>query len=146
AALIAPRDTVLSGFVSGQPQGILGALGARDDLEEVQLFTGLLAAPYAFLQRPTVRVVSGFFGPVERMARAAGARVEFLAGDFHGLERIALVHPPRVVLAVTSPPDADGWLSFGTHAGAAYRPFVDAALDPARLAIAEVNPHMPRVD
>jgi acyl-CoA hydrolase len=146
AALIERRDTVLCGFVSGQPQGILAALGERDDLEDVRLFTGLLAAPYALLQRAGVRVVSGFFGPIERAARAAGSGVEFLAGDFHGLERTALVHPPRVVLAVTSPPDADGWLSFGTHAGAAYRPFVDAARDPARLAIAEVNTRMPRVD
>ena len=37
-------------------------------------------------------------------------------------------------------------MSFGTHAGATYRPFVDAARDPSRLAIAEVNPRMPRVD
>jgi acyl-CoA hydrolase len=79
------------------------------------------------------------------MARAAGARVDFLPGDFHGLERLALVHQPRVVLAVTTPPDADGWMSFGTHAGATYRPFVQAARDPARLAIAEANPRMPRV-
>jgi acyl-CoA hydrolase len=146
AGLIAPRDTVLCGFVSGQPKGILGALGARTDLEDVELSTGILAEPYALLQHQNIRVRSGFFGPIERMARAAGARVEFLPGDFHGLERLALVTKPRVVLAVTTPPDAEGWLSFGTHAGAAYRPFVEAARDPARLAIAEVNPHMPRVD
>src|SRR5262245_32571838 len=145
AALIAPRDVVTCGFVSGQPQGILGALGARTDLDDVLLITGLLAAPYALLQNPKVRVWSGFFGPIERMARAAGARVEFLPGDFHGLERLALIHRPRVVLAVTTPPDADGWMSFGTHAGATYRPFVEAPRDPARLAIAEANPHMPRV-
>lgn len=145
AALIGPRDTVLCGFVSGQPQGVLEALGARTDLEDVMLFTGILAAPYALLQNPGVRVRSGFFGPIERMARAAGARVDFLPGDFHGLERLALRHEPRVVLAVTTPPDAEGWLSFGTHAGAAYRPFRSAARDPARLAIAEMNPRMPRV-
>src|SRR4029077_634430 len=52
---------------------------------------------------------------------------------------------PRVVLAVTTPPDADGWLSFGTHAGATYTPFLDAARDPDRLAIAEVNARMPRI-
>ncbi len=145
AALVHPRDEVLCGFVSGQPQGILDALGTRTDLEDVVIETGILSAPYTFLQNPKVRVMSGFFGPVERMARAAGGRVEFLAGDFHGLERLALVHKPRVVLAVTSPPDAEGWLSFGTHAGASYRPFLDAARDPERLAIAEVNPRMPRV-
>ncbi len=145
AALIAARDTVLCGFVSGQPAGILDALGARTDLEELLLLTGLLAAPYALLQNPRVQIRSGFFGPIERMARAAGARVDFLPGDFHGLERLALVHRPRVVLAVTTPPDAEGWMSLGTHAGATYRPFLEAARDPARLAIAEVNPQMPRV-
>jgi acyl-CoA hydrolase len=146
AALIGPRDVVTCGFVSGQPQGILDALGARTDLDDVLLITGLLAAPYSLLQNAKVRVWSAFFGPIERMARAAGARVEFLPGDFHGLERLALTHPPQVVLAVTTPPDADGWMSFGTHAGATYRPFVEAARDSGRLAIAEANPRMPRVD
>lgn len=146
AALIRPRDTVLCGLASGQPPGLLDALGARTDLEDVELSTGLLAAPYALLQNARVRVRSGFFGPVERMVRAAGGRVEFIARDFHGLERLALVMKPRVVLAVTTPPDADGWMSFGAHAGATYRPFLDAARDPARLAIAEANPRMPRVD
>ena len=31
------------------------------------------------------------------------------------------------------------------HAGASYRPFLAAARDPARLAIAEINRRMPRV-
>ncbi|MCW5891399.1 MAG: acetyl-CoA hydrolase/transferase family protein [bacterium] len=145
AALLRPRDTVACGFVSAQPVGILEALGARDDLVDVVLFTGLLGAPYAFLQRPGVRVLSGFFGPVERMARAAGAAVEYLAADFHGLERLALRLRPRVVLAVTTPPDAGGWLSFGAHAGASTTAFCEAARDPDRLAVAELNAHMPRV-
>lgn len=145
AALVQSRDVVLCGFVSGQPQGILNALGARSDLDDVRILTGLLAAPYTFLQNPKVRVLSGFFGPIERMTRAAGGRVEFVPGDFHGLERIALRMKPRVVLAVTTPPDADGWMSFGTHAGASYRPFLEAARDPSRLAIAEANPRMPRI-
>jgi acyl-CoA hydrolase len=144
-ALVRRRDTIACGFVSGQPTGFLGALGTRTDLEDVVLYTGLLAEPYGFLQNPRVRVMSAFFGPIERMARAMGGTVELLAVDFHGLERVALRLRPRVVLAVTSPPDADGWLSFGTHAGATYTPFLEAARDPDRLAIAEVNARMPRV-
>jgi acyl-CoA hydrolase len=93
-----------------------------------------------------VRVVSGFFGPIERTALAAGARVSYLPADFNSLERLALRMKPRVVLTVTSPPDREGWLSFGLHAGASYRPFLEAARDPERLAIAEVNPQMPRID
>lgn len=144
-ARVRPRDTLLCGFVAGQPAGFLEALGARGDLEEVALYTGLLARPYTLLANPKVRVVSGFFGPVERMAREAGANVGYLPADFNGLEHRAMRLAPRIVLAVTAPPDADGWLSFGLHAGASYRPFVAAMRDPARLAIAEVNPRMPRV-
>ena len=146
ARLVRPRDAVIAGFAAGQPVGFLEALGARSDLEDVVLYTGLLLRPYALLQNPGVRVVSGFFGPIERMARAAGARVGYLPADFNDLERLGLRLKPRVVLAVTSPPDRDGWLSFGLQAGANYRPFMEAIRDPERLAIAEVNPRMPRVD
>src|SRR5206468_3244231 len=146
ARLVQPRDSLLCGFVAGQPVGFLEALGARTDLEDVVLYTGLLTRPFALLQNPGVRVVSGFFGPIERMARAAGGRVSYLPADFSGLERRALRMKPRVALAVTSPPDREGWLSFGVQAGASYRPFLQAARDPARLAIAEVNPRMPRID
>src|SRR5207244_9747559 len=146
ARLVQPRDSLLCGFVAGQPVGFLAALGERTDLEDVVLYTGLLLRPYALLQNPGVRVVSGFFGPIERMARAAGVRVGYLPADFNGLEHLGLRLKPRVALAVTSPPDRDGWLSFGLQAGANYRPFVEATRDPERLAIAEVNPRMPRVD
>jgi acyl-CoA hydrolase len=49
------------------------------------------------------------------------------------------------VATVLSPPDAEGFLSFGSHGAAIYSPFVEACRDPNRLAIAEINPRMPRV-
>ena len=146
ARLVRPRDSLLCGLGPGQPVGLLEALGARNDLVDVVLYTGLLIRPFSLLQSPGVRVVSGFFGPIERGARAAGARVSYLPADFSSLERLGLRLRPRVVLAVTSPPDREGWLSFGAQAGASFRPFLEAARDPERLAIAEVNPRMPRVD
>jgi hypothetical protein len=73
---------LICGFVGGQPVGLLEAIGARTDLEEVVLCSRLLMRPYAFLQNPGVKVVSGFFGPIERMARSAGARVGYLPADF----------------------------------------------------------------
>jgi len=145
-ALVRARDRIACGFVSGQPAGFLGALATRTDLADVVLYTGLLSEPYGgLLQTPGLRVVSAFFGPIERMARTMGAHIEFLPVDFHGLERLARRLRPRVMLAVTTPPDADGWMSFGLYAGATTIPFVEAARDPDRLAIAEVNPHMPRL-
>src|SRR6266446_6083432 len=146
ARLVRPRVSLLCRFVAGQPVGFLEALRARTDLEDVVLYTGLLTQPFALLQNPGVRVVSGFFGPIERMARAAGVRISYLPADFNALERRALRMKPRLALAVTSLPDREGWLSFGVQAGASYRPFLEAARDPERLAIAEVNPRMPRID
>jgi acyl-CoA hydrolase len=146
ARLVRPHDSLLCGFAAGQPVGFLEALGARTDLLDVVLYTGLLTRPFAMLEHPGVRVVSGFFGPIERMARAAGRRILYLPADFSHLERLGLRLRPRVALAVTSPPDREGWLSFGAQAGASFRPFLEAARDPQRLAIAEVNPRMPRVD
>src|SRR5256885_13321037 len=142
ARLVQPRDTVLCGFVAGQPVGFLDALGARTDLEDVALYTGLLTRPFALLQNPGVRVVSGFFGPIERMARAAGARVSYLPADFNGLERRALRMKPRVPLPVPSPPDGGGWLGFGVQAGPSYRPFLEAARAPERLRIPAPNPRV----
>ena len=66
ARLVRPRDTVLSGFAAGQPVGLLDALGARPDLDELVIYTGLLIRPFAMLEHPGIRVVSGFFGPIER--------------------------------------------------------------------------------
>jgi hypothetical protein len=144
ATLVRPADTVLTGFAGGQAGEILEAIGARSDLVDLVLYTGLLSAPYRLLLNPGVRVVSGFFGPVERAARAQGCRVEYLAADFHGLEALALRMKPRVVLAVTTPPDSEGWLSFGVHPAAVYRPF-SRRRQSGRSAIA-VNPRMPRLD
>jgi acyl-CoA hydrolase len=146
ARLVRARDSVFTGFATGQAVGVLEALGERTDLEDVVLYTGLLIRPYALVTNPGVRILSGFFGPVERMARAAGARVGYLPADFNGFERLGLREKPRVALAVTTPPDRDGWLNFGIQAGASYRPFLEAARDPDRLAIAEMNPRLPRVD
>lgn len=143
AALIRPTDSVATGLATGQPQGLLDALGERADLVEVKLYTGLFVRPYSFLSNPHVHVVSGFFGPIERMARQSGASIEYLPADFIGLEQSALRIAPRVVLAATTTADADGYLSFGVHAGATYRAFLEAARDPERVAIAETNQRMP---
>lgn len=143
--LLGPRDAVWAGLATGQPVGFLRALGARTDFVDFHLYMGIMAEPYALLQRPGVRVMSGFFGPIERMARAAGSSIEYVPSDFQGFERLGLRLAPRAVVAPTTPPDADGWLSFGLHAGATDVVFRAALADPDRLALAEVNPRMPRV-
>ena len=70
AALIRPRDTLICGFVPGQPIGLLEAIGARADLEDVVLYSGLLARPYALLRNPGMRVVDVDFGRHQIVVRS----------------------------------------------------------------------------
>jgi acyl-CoA hydrolase len=142
AVLLRDGDTLFLPLAPAQPAGLLGAL-ARRDFAELRVLCALLQERFALLERPGVRVVSQFFGHVERELRAAGVAIDHLTCDFHGFELIARRTRPRVVATTVSPPDEHGWLSFGVHAGACTVPFLEAARDPERLAIAEVNPHMP---
>lgn len=148
AALAARLDAIESlatGLVTGQARAVLRAIAPRDPARPLALYLGLLVEPYPCLRDPAVRVVSGFFGPIERMARRVGLPIEFLPADFHGFERLTYELRPRAVAALVSPPDDDGFCSFGLHAGAVFGPFLEAARDPGRVAIAEVNSQVPRV-
>jgi acyl-CoA hydrolase len=144
-ALLQPDDIVAAPIATGQPAGFLSALGERADYQNLTLFSGLLIEPYAVLQQPGVRLISGFYGPIERMLKSAGANVDYLPADFLGWERFARLAHPRVVASALAPMDEHGFLSFGLHAGATFNAFVEAARDPHRLAIAEVVRDMPRV-
>jgi acyl-CoA hydrolase len=143
--LIGRRDTVAAPIATGQPAALLAALAGRDDYEDLTIFSGLLIEPYAVLQHPGVRLISGFYGPIERMLKGSDARIDYLPADFLGWERYARLAKPRVVTSAVSPIDERGYFSFGLHSGASFYAFLDAARDPSRLAIAEVNSTMPQV-
>ncbi len=143
--LIRRDDTLAAPIATGQPAAFLGALGERSDYNGLTIFTGLLIEPYAVFQQPGVRLISGFYGPIDRMLKSAGANVQYLPADFLGWERYALLSRPRVVVSALAPMDERGFLSFGLHAGASFNAFMEAARDPHRLAIGEINRGMPTV-
>jgi acyl-CoA hydrolase len=144
-ALVRPDDVLGVPIATGQPAAFLHALGSRDDYTDLHIFGGLLVEPYPVLQRSGVRLISGFYGPVERMLQAAGVAVQYLPADFLGWERYALRLKPRVMVSTLAPMDDNGFFSFGLHSGATFRPFLEAAGDPDRLAIGEVVADMPRI-
>jgi len=144
-ALLHPTDTIGVPIATGQPSAFLAALAGRNDYQNLVIFTGLVIEPYPVLMQPGVHLISGFFGPIERMLKSMGGNVEYLPADFIGWERYALRAKPRVLASAVAPMDDHGYLSFGLHAGALYNAFMEAAHDPDRLAIAEVNPSMPHV-
>jgi acyl-CoA hydrolase len=142
-ALLRPEDTLHIPLATGQPLGLMHALAGREDWKRLEIFTGLFVFPFPILQHPGVRVISGYYGPIERMLNQMGANIEYLPADFTGFEIYASQRPGRVVAATFSPPDAEGFVTFGSHCGAIDRPFRAALADPGRIAIAEINPHMP---
>ncbi len=143
--LVQRRDMIAVPIATGQPAAFLQALGERDDWQELTIFSGILIEPYNVFLKPGVRLISGFYGPLERMMKAAGARIQYLPADFLGYERFAKQMKPRVVASAVSAMDEHGFLNFSLHAGATFNAFLDAARDPDRIAIAEVTPTLPRV-
>jgi acyl-CoA hydrolase len=143
--LVGSDDTVAAPIAGGQPAAFLTALAERDDWRSLTLFSGLLIAPYPVLTHPNVRLISGFYGPIERMLRSMGGRVDYLPADFIGWERYATIARPRVVVSALAPMDEHGYLNFGVHAGATFNAFLEAARDPERLAIGEIVRDMPHV-
>jgi acyl-CoA hydrolase len=139
------EDTLAVPLATGQPAAFLAALGERTDWRNLVVFGGLLVEPYVFLQRPEIHFISGFFGPIERMHRAAGIEIDYLPADFIGWARYARLAAPRVVATAVAPMDERGFFSLGLHAGATFEALLAAARDPQRLAIVEVVRDMPHV-
>jgi 4-hydroxybutyrate CoA-transferase len=147
-----PRDAVAhiaSGarvFVHGAaatPIPLLDALAARRDLEGVRLYhlhTQGTTACFAPEVAGWLRSVSMFVGPDARAAVGDG-RADFMPvflSDIPGLFASGAV-PLDVAIVQLSPPDRHGMMSLGTSVDAAR-----AAVDHARIVIAEINDRMPR--
>lgn len=138
-----PEDYLSTSIAAGQPRTLLAKLSELKNLKSLKLFTGLLAFPYPCLTDPRIEAISGYFGPIERMLNDGGFNMSYQPLPFNGFEKWVDTYPPRVVMTTLSPMDAEGFLSFGVDAEAAYIPFLKAARDPKRIAIAEVNAQMP---
>jgi acyl-CoA hydrolase len=133
-------------FVHGAcatPTPLLHALAARSDLEDVRLYHLHTAgdAPFAAPEQlGRLRSVSLFTGPALRRPIAEG-RADFVPvflSDIPALFESGQV-PLDVAIVQLSPPDAHGLCSLGTSVDTAR-----AAVDTARVVVAEINEQMPR--
>jgi acyl-CoA hydrolase len=99
---------------------------------------------YPLFNKPGVRLLSGFYGPVERGLVAAGRDVHFVPADFRRFARLYEFFRPRVMATAATPPDASGRMSLSLHAGASVEALREAGRDPERLLVVEANPNLPR--
>ncbi len=142
AAIPSGANVFLHG-AAATPTPLVDALAARTDLAGVRVYhlhtigTAPLFAPAV---SPWLRSVSFFVGPDARVAVAEG-RADFIPvflSDIPALFTGGAV-PLDVALVQLSPPDRHGLCSLGTSCDAAR-----AAVDCARVVIAEINQQMPR--
>jgi len=133
-------------FVHGSaatPHPLLEALCRRTDLENVTLYHLHTDGPAPWMAPEMAgrfRGVSLFTGPSQREPVNAGRAdyVPIFLSDVPGLFRSGIV-PLDAALVQLSPPDRHGLCSLGTAVDAAR-----AAVDSAKIVIAEVNARMPR--
>ncbi|KUH82737.1 MULTISPECIES: acetyl-CoA hydrolase/transferase C-terminal domain-containing protein [unclassified Mycobacterium] len=144
AARLATDDALGIPLGPGQPPAVLRALGEREDWTDLGVYGALLAVGTELFARPGVHYLSGFFGPLERALRDAGANVEFAPADFRRFGPLLEQQSPRVMTTVAAPPDADGWCSLSLHAGGTVNELRRAGSDPERLLIVEVSTAYPR--
>jgi acyl-CoA hydrolase len=90
-----------------------------------------------------VHYLSGFFGPIERALRDAGANISFVPADFRRFAPLLEEQAPRVMATAVANPDENGWCSLSLHAGGTATEMKRAASDPNRLLIVEASPRFP---
>jgi acyl-CoA hydrolase len=144
AGLIGTRDSLAIPLGPGQPGSFMHALDERDDFEDLRVFGALLVDFYPLFTRSGVKLLSGFFGPVERILAAAGHDVEFVPADFRRFASIAHNLASRVMVTNAAPPDAEGRMSLSLHAGATVAELIRCGRDPERCLIVETNDKLPR--
>jgi acyl-CoA hydrolase len=143
AALLTTADTLGIPLGPGQPPAFLRALGQREDWTDLRVYGALLAVLTELFTRPGVHYLSGFFGPLERALRGAGADIQFTPADFRRFGPLLERQAPRVMATVATPPDPDGWCSLSLHAGGTIGELRRAGADPQRLLVVEVSGSFP---
>jgi 4-hydroxybutyrate CoA-transferase len=142
-ARVRSGDRVFVHGAAATPVPLVDALAARHDLEGVRLYHLHTEGTTSFLAPEVsraLRSVSFFVGPDAREAVAAG-RADFIPiflSDIPALLTSRAV-PLDVAIVQLSPPDRHGMCSLGTSVDAAR-----AAVDTARVVLAEINDRMPR--
>jgi acyl-CoA hydrolase len=144
AELLEPSDTLGIPLGTGQPAGLLEALGQRKDWEELRVYGALLFVGTELFNHPKVHYLSGYYGPIERGLRDAGANISFAPADFRRFAPLLEEQAPRVMATAAAPPDADGRCSLSLHAGGTATEMRRAAEDPERLLIVEACEGLPR--
>lgn len=125
----------------GEPAALGFALAGRvHELKDVTVFHAVANAPYPWLRGDCFQVRCSYFGPLDRRS-GQERKVDYIPWSYGTQARQAeydrwgAYTKPDVFLVKVSPPDEDGWCSFGHSVW--YSP---TSARNARTVIAEVDP------
>ena len=142
AQLVRSGDTVYVGAASSIAYGLCEALGKRaDELNDVTIASAFLAKPLVITEHPAFRSLSFFVGAYERKGIRRGS------GDFTSVHLSSIdiwcrntAHPDVAFLEV-SPPDDNGYMSYGGTGVALH----DDIKDVAKTVVLQINRNVPDV-
>ena len=143
--VVKSRHRVYIGGGCGEPlvlaRGLVDRAPALRQVEVIQILTAGHAAYAAPELAESFRVNALFIGGNVRASVQAG-QADFTPVFLSEVPRLFTEGhlPLDVALIAVSPPDAHGYCSFGVEVGV-----TKPAAESARVVIAEINPHMPRV-
>jgi acyl-CoA hydrolase len=138
---INPGDLLVSGQVLGEPTALLDALFGGEGLDGARLFTGMSLTDVLH-RAPAGLGLLSFVGMGAAGKLLAAGRLDLVPCHMSELPWAMTEGPlrPDVALVLVSPPDADGICHLGTESD-----YVWTAVRTARVVLAEINPHVPRV-
>jgi acyl-CoA hydrolase len=134
-------SSVVASPACGTPTTLVNALAARSDGREWTLSTGLLFAHEMVaraVERGALSYVTWHVTAALEPLFAQG-KISYVPLRASRVPAFLAAHVPDVALVRVTPPDRHGWCSVGPSVS-----YVRAALDFARVRIAEVDPKLPR--
>ena len=145
AGLIRSHDSVYIQGSTSIPETLVAAMAARGpELTGVKLYSGFAVgradAPYCRPEYKDAFLVNSLFvaNNIRRwLAEGYGQTIPAFLGEIPGLFRDGTL-PVDVALLNVSPPNEEGYCSYGVSADLAV-----SAVECAKTVIAQVNPHMP---
>ncbi|MTJ83380.1 MAG: acetyl-CoA hydrolase/transferase family protein [Telmatospirillum sp.] len=143
-AAVKSGDRIVVGHATGEPQALLEALVARaDSLRDVEIVHMVAMGPAKYAQpgmEKSFRHNAFFLGGSTRKAFEEG-RADFTPCFFSEVPRLFKTGamPVDVALIQVSPPDEEGYCSYGVSAD-----YTVAAAETAKVVIAQMNESFPR--
>jgi 4-hydroxybutyrate CoA-transferase len=137
-------NRVVIGHAYGQPQHLVNAMVAnKDAYEDVEIvhMVSLSPAPYCSQEMRKHFIHNSFFVGVNSRRAVNEGRAKYTPCFFHELPRLFTngVLPVDVTMCQLSPPDDEGYCSFGISVD-----YTKPAVEASKIIIAQINERMPR--